>query len=234
MTPVINFSSFFSRLVHIKQQLLCDVYLKPRKGVYNAAVNAVVKDLMEMDPKIYKDKIKDWVLTGRSPKLLDDIELAVRQHRKKMMRLLQVGYSDSTSAEPNLEVFDKSLDKSLLLYECDKRQVKSEDKMFDAIDSFVRDAANDVKVTSVILITGKSQIQEDTDQLKLQFGETSCLADKFLTRYENDGQLHLVFCCYNNNSNDEKVWFSNARRRIPRDAKMLLLLNACDKIIKDE
>ena len=218
MTLLYIYIHFFSSIVYIEH--LCDVYVELRSHVFTAAAAAD-----NLRAKIAPDlhaQIKGWLMNGPSPELRLTIQQAVQERRKQLQRFLRVGYTDSDipTATPDLDVFNQFLAPQ---YECDTIQVASEADLFTAIGDFLGGAARDVDVP-VILVTGKGQKQDD--KLMLHFGETRASAGHILShckdenwiKYKGNNQLRMVFCCYDNES-DEKVWFSHVPPKV-KDSKI--------------
>ena len=222
---------FFFSLYHMAHK--CDVHLVLSPS--HVAVLDAASDLQEKFPE-YKEgekKIKQWLLYGPTSDLPDQVQLAVREHRKPMVRILRLGYADSPSHAPDLEVFTKLIDP---LYECDTKQVQSIAWLFDAISNFLDHAAKDVPLP-VILVRGKGKKRDG--QLILQFSNTDFMsANTVFERYRHTDQLRMVFCCYNNDgagdAGDNEVCFSNTFAPWTFDSTNLELETYHLAIIKDE
>ena len=211
----------------------CDVHLMI--SPIHIAVEDAASDLLKRFPdyKESKSKIKQWLLHGPTLDLPDQVQLAVREHRKPMVRILRLRYADSPNQAPNLEVFTEFIDP---LYACDTKQVKSIAWLFDAISNFLDGPAKDVPMP-VILVTGKGKKQDG--QLILQFSNTDFMsANTIFERYRHTDQLQMVFCCNNNDVGagdvgDNEVCFSNTFAPWTVDSKIRELETYHLAIIED-
>ena len=218
----------------------CDVHLKPSKSVRKLPADDLYDDLRPKFPGYsigkYNEKVKGWLLDGPSKTLPHDVQQAVQERRKQMVRFLRLGYTDSKNSAPDFTVFNELLAPLYDGYECKTKMVTSKDSLFDAIRKFLTGTAKDVDMP-VILVTGKGQKQGD--QLNLHFGKDHTSADavfhqykdKDVIKYKGIKELRMVFCCYNDRH--EKVWFSNALPPATSNSEILEFEKYHYAIIKD-
>ena len=153
----------------------------------------VLKDLLKVTKDVDVEKhIKQWLREGPSQCLTEPIREEIQRNRKQLKMFLLLSYSDTVSAEADIEEF-RSLKVSP--FECHKKHVTKKDEFYAAIDSFLNGEALNVAMP-VVLVAGRGSVDATSGKLVLHINSDDKLrVDEIHNKYWMVDQIRFIFHC---------------------------------------